>query len=224
MLKLILKVVVHLFIYLTNTCLTPTVPPAPRNVCGGRNRPCLPGIYDLKFASGRQMNPKLPSHVIESRKYLLQVCRVLGTGNTKLNEMQWKSQFSGETDQGKQAALLRWAQVCNTEMCTLWTQCGETQKGNVVHSTRRSQESLLRRGHPVHDVMSDQEFASWTWWWARYQAKEVGQGGGMVHLEKASDRHIWSLGCRWTAQQGEARQGGQGSHAGLGAPCQGAWL
>lgn len=107
MLKLFLKVVVHLFICLTNTCLAPTMPPAPRNVCGGRNHPCLPRIYDLNFASGRHVNPKLPSHVIESRKYLLQVCCVLGTGNTKLNEMQWKSQFSGETDQGKQAALPR---------------------------------------------------------------------------------------------------------------------
>lgn len=200
------------------------MPPAPRNVCGGRNHPCLPRIYDLNFASGRHVNPKLPSHVIESRKYLLQVCCVLGTGNTKLNEMQWKSQFSGETDQGKQAALPRWAQVCNKEMCTLWAQCGKTQKGNVLHSTTRSQKSLLRRGPPVHDVMSDQEFARWTWWWAGYRAKEVGQGGGVVHLGKANDPHIWSLGVRWTAQQGEARQGGQGSRAGLGAPCQGAWL
>ena len=53
------------------------------------------------------MNPKLPSHVIQSRKYLLKVHHVLDTGNTKINKMQWKSQFTGETDQGKQAVVLQ---------------------------------------------------------------------------------------------------------------------
>ena len=43
------------------------------------------------------MNPKLPSHVIQSRKYLLKVHCVLDTGNTKINKMQWKFQFAGET-------------------------------------------------------------------------------------------------------------------------------
>ena len=115
---------------------------------GGRNHPCLPRIYDLSFAPGRHMNPKSPSHVIQSRKYLLQVCCVLDTGNTKLNEMQWKSQFSGETDQGKQAALLRWAQVCNTEMCTLWTQCGETQTGKRASFHREEPEKSPQKGPP----------------------------------------------------------------------------
>lgn len=87
--------------------LAPAKPSALRNVFEGRNCPYLPRIYDLNFALGRHMNPKLPSHVIQSRKYLLKVHHVLDTGNTKINKMQWKSQFTGETDQGKQAVVLQ---------------------------------------------------------------------------------------------------------------------
>ena len=34
-----------------------------------------------------------------------------GIGNTKVNKMQWDSQFSGETDGWEQAVLLLWAQT-----------------------------------------------------------------------------------------------------------------
>lgn len=37
-------------------------------------------------------------NMIQSSKYLLKAHHVLGTGSTKLNKMQWVSQFSGETD------------------------------------------------------------------------------------------------------------------------------
>lgn len=145
----------------------------------GRN-PCLPRIYDLKFALGRHRSPKLPSPVIQSSKYLLKVHYVLDTGNTKINKTQVNSQFAGET-QGQAGS----SAPGNSDL-----KSKDVRESGPVPFCLEEPDHLLRCHPPVQDVMSDQEFASWTWRWVGYQAKDLCQGGGMVPSEKADPPHL----------------------------------
>lgn len=153
------------------------------------------------------MNPKLPSHVIQSRKYLLKVHCVLDTGNTKINKMQWKFQFAGETSRQFcfMSSDLQYRDVHIVE--TKWRNI----EGSGDSSAWRNQKNLPRRGHPVQDqVWSGICQIDLVMDWLPGKRSGAGRECGPLGEGVSSSLRV-ELGRRWVAQCGEARQGGRGS-------------